>query len=97
MEEVKLRNGTSEADVLVAATMLSLRALAESKPVALIELVEVCRDPKHTIWGQCAEELKDVSLLQPDGRPHDSIRNIVQSAAEGEGFEVHLVDPKATT
>ena len=102
-EPVKLKNGSEELDVLVSATMLSLRTLMQENPIAAFELVELCRDPAHKLFGNTRSDLEALSLVgrtaDPDGPPivHDSIRHIVLSAAEGEGLELTFGNPLAET
>lgn len=100
METYKLKNGAVEAAPLVKATMMSIRSL---DPISLYELVEVARKPDHQPFGNTGEKLKGLALLEPASggfgpatRMHDSIRNIVLSAAQGEGLELELVSPVAS-
>lgn len=90
---VKLKNESEEVLVLVNATMMSLTKLLETNPMALYELVEVCRKPDHQIFGELDKVLRDFSLLQCDNKPHSSIKNIVLSAIEGEGLDMCVVNP----
>jgi hypothetical protein len=55
--------------------------------VALYEPAELCKDPRHKIWGVAATKLlQQFNLITtaPDGRAtvHNSIRNIVLSMVE---------------
>ena len=99
---VRLKNGIEEAKPLVAVVMLSLESLfKEGKGIVFYELVEICKDSNHKPWGTAiGEDLKNLSLAsEVDGKwlVHDSIRNIVLSAAEGEGLDLRLVNPVAET
>ena len=91
MKTVILKNGTEELEALVNVTMYSIGTLG---PVELYELVEICRQPGHKPWGDIGDSLKALGLLERDGRPHESIKNIVLSAAVGEGMQLHLVNPR---
>lgn len=93
IKTVRLRNGSEEAEPAVVAIMVSLRQLMNDNPIALFELVEVSKNASHKPFGNTGEVLKRLSLMEPDGRIHDTIRNIVLSAAEGEGLNLHLVSP----
>lgn len=72
-----LRNGAEEAESLVVATRLALRTLFEKNPIVAYEAVMVARDPLHTPCGNTGDVMKAAAFLQPDGRMHNSIRNII--------------------
>lgn len=94
---VTLKNGTSEVASLVAVTMQSINKLTEDGfGVAVFELVTLCRDRNHVPFGNTGDKLKAFSLAsENDGKwtVHDSIRNIVLSAASGEGMNVEVGNP----
>ena len=78
--------------------MLSLEGLAEQGlpgMLALYDLAEICKDSSYKPIRENYKKLQDLSLLQADGKPHDSIRNIVISAVQGEGLEMRLGSPVA--
>lgn len=93
MQMVRLKNGAEEAEPLVAVTMMSLRNLLQQSPIAFYELVMLCRKPGHKLFGNADKELKALSLVDPSGHVHDSIRNIVLSATSGEGLNLSLGSP----
>lgn len=93
MQTAKLKNGTVEAVPLISVTMMALKNLMESSPITLSELAEVCKDKNHKTFGNTGVVLKDLALMQPNGRIHSSIQNVVLSAIEGEGLEMHLTNP----
>lgn len=97
METVRLRNGAEEASVLVRLMMWQLGELFKTQPIHFYELVMLCRDPAHRLFGATADDLAAMKLVTPvEGRPaqvHDSIRNIVLSAVDGEDFEMVLRNP----
>ena len=92
MEIVTLKNGAEEPKPLVLATMVSLENLVQTNPIVAYELVEVCKNPDHELFGNAGEILTKLALIE-NGYVHDSIRNIVLSAFEGEGFEMRLTFP----
>lgn len=96
MNVLKLRNGAEEAEPLVKVTMLSLQRLFQEKPIVAYELRELCKNPQHQLFGNAGNDLKALNLVQEDGRIHDSIRNIVLSAFEGEGLGMTMISPVAT-
>lgn len=102
-EAVKLKNGSEEFGPLVQVTMFRLRSLLDKgMGVVFYELVCLCRDRDHDPWGQTGQELQALKLVEHDGdryRVHESIKNVVLSAAEGEGLDMSIVDPvkRATT
>ncbi len=95
LEEVQLKNGSREPEVAVRATMVSLRLLMSRHPIAFYELVEVCRDKTHQPFGNAADILKSLGLMEPDGGIHDTIHNIVLSSVTGEGLDLGLASPLA--
>lgn len=99
MEMTKLKNGTEEPTPVVAVVRASLKRLlddmASGGPIAAYELVQVCRKPGHKPFGHTGKLLRDFSLLNDDGCVHDSIRNVVLSAARGDGLDMEFVDPAA--
>ena len=94
MDVIKLKNGTEEVEPLVRVTMMSLRSLMSVNPVAFYELVELCKDRTHVLFGNTGKVLEERSLVQ-NGVVHDSVRNIVLSAVTGEGLEMRLTSPVA--
>lgn len=93
MRTVRLKNGTNEVVKLVKMTMFNLREMMNSEPMVILELVEKCRYDAYIFWGDFEQRLKDRSLILPNGRVHQSIKNVVLSAFEGEGMDIVLVDP----
>jgi len=96
MRMIKLRTGKEVPEPNVKVVMISLNGLMTSNPIALYELVMLCRDKKHQLFGNTGEVLKSYALIEPSGQPHDVIRDVVLAATEGEGLELRLVSPVAT-
>ena len=93
MKEVKLKNGATEAEVLVVVTLTSISSLMELNPMVFYDLVMKCRDNSYKFFGNNIDVLLKRSLVQRDGNIHNSIKNIVLSAVEGEGLELNIVSP----
>ena len=93
IKTVVLKNGAEEAQPVVTVAMMSLNRLIQDNPIAFYEMVQVCRDPNHQPFGNTALILKDLSLMEESGQVHDSLRNIVLSATEGDGLDLTLVSP----
>jgi len=93
METVRLKNGTEEAKQLVVITIAQLKELMSSEPIAFYELVMLCRDRDHELFGNAGEKLEKSGLLQREGVVHDSIRNIVVSAVEGDMLNMRITSP----
>ena len=97
MDVVTLKNGEKERKSLVNVTMMSLRTLMnEGKAMVVYELAELCRKPNHKPWGQTGEDLKKLQLATEQNgswNVHDSIKNIILSAVEGEGLNMILGNP----
>ncbi|MBD3330043.1 hypothetical protein GF354_00765 [Candidatus Peregrinibacteria bacterium] len=96
MEAARLKNGSEEFKPLVQMTMASLSKLAETNPIAFYELVMKCREQGHELFGNTGEVLQSLALIQDErGTVHDSIRNVVLSAVEGDGLDMTLRSPFA--
>ena len=97
MKTVTLRNGSQEADVLVNSTFMVLKHMFESGIPGMLlasDLLQICAGcPDYEPSTTAIEELKERSLLQQDGRPHTSIKNVVLSSFEGTGLDAVLVSP----
>lgn len=93
METVVLKNGATEAVALVATVMVALESLMTSKPMAVYELNELCKNRDHKVFGDLGADLAELALLGGDGQPHGSIKNIVLSAISGEELEMTLGNP----
>ena len=99
MRILKLKNGSEEALPLVIVVMRTLTTMMENGMdcIAVYELVEKCKDDKHMLFGNAEEKLKALALIEQSGHIHDSVRNIVLSAAEGEGLNMGIGNPVACT
>src|SRR5579863_8383904 len=94
---VKLRNGSEEPEVLVRTTFTAICRLYHNgfpDMLPVVDLARICqKDPTYKPYGTNEQVLKEMALLQPDGTPHDSVRNIVLSSVTGEGLNMFLVNP----
>lgn len=90
---IRLRNGSELQSGLVSVTLLTLRRLMEERPIDFYELVMKCRDPKHELWDD--KILKQWSLIEPDGQPHQCTREIVLAAVVGDEMEMRIINPIA--
>ena len=93
MQEVKLKNGGVEMDILTQGVLLALKNLITDNSVAFYDLVMKCRDDQYEPFGNSSAILKHVSLMESGGTIHSSIKNIVLSAVDGDEGEMHIVDP----
>ena len=95
MEQLTLRNGSTEPAPIVQATMMALRGMMNDilGITALYDLHQICLGKNYKPSDRQLEYLKSRALLQTDGRPHDSIRNVVLSAIDGEGLDMKIVNP----
>jgi hypothetical protein len=92
---VELRNGKSAPEPAVKTTMINLQLVAGRDWLAFYELVSVCRDPDHSIFGDCGATLERLALLDAGGRPHEIVRDVVLSAVTGEDFGLRIGSPIA--
>lgn len=73
--------------------MMSLQRLFQTDPISAYELTMKARDPNHEFFGGTGQKLMSLALVDANGGMHDSIRNIVLSAVEGDGLEMKLGSP----
>ena len=93
MKMMKLKNGSEEAQVVVTTSMLSLRALFNDNPIAFYELTQKAKNPKHKCFGNTQQILTGLSLLDDNGNIHDSVKNVLLSAIDGEGTSMTFGNP----
>ncbi len=92
-----LKNGSVELLPIVNVTMMALRQLIKRDPIAFYELVMVARDRNHRIFAPERNiPILEATTLFRNGRiAHDSFRNVILSAATGEGADMALDSPLA--
>lgn len=95
LETVKLKDGSEEAEVAVRTIMVALEYLVKRNQVAFYELVEVCKDQAHYMWPGSTNVLKNLGLMDSDGRVQDTTRHVVLSAVTGEGLSLGVTSPLA--
>jgi hypothetical protein len=94
IKTVKLRTGKIVPEPVVATTMIALYELAECDKVALYDLVKLCKDDKKIFWQSSRNALQKLSLIQPNDRVHDDVREIVLAAVKFNGTSsVTITDP----
>jgi hypothetical protein len=64
--EPQQTNIANTLDSVEVVLRISLRSLAEKNPIALYELVEKARNPKHQFFGNTEEVLKQYALVGSD-------------------------------
>lgn len=80
-------NGIEEP--LETAIKMSVELIFERHPIAFYELVQVCRDPDHKLFGNTGEILEAYSLLQEGtSRPHTAVKEVVLANTKGEGLNM---------
>lgn len=72
--------------------MSALKSLHKNNLVALIELVQKCRNPEHKMSGNTLEVVTKMGLIN-NGSIHDIRRNIILSAVSGDGRDMRFVNP----
>jgi len=93
MQELKMKNGGVELDVVIAAMQMSMETLLAESPIAFFDLVMKARDDTYEVFGNSPDILKKSALLEQNGTMRSDTRNIVLSSVEGDEGEMHLVDP----
>jgi hypothetical protein len=97
MKVLRLRNETDEPEAMVTLMFSALQDLMNENTTLFYELVMKCREPGYQLSKVDEGALKDLAFIPESGRIHDTIRNIVLSATEGEGLSLRIVSPLATT
>jgi hypothetical protein len=99
IEIVKLKNGAEEAEPIVTVVMMRLQSMMESGDLVdamlVYDLVMKCRDDSYRFFGENETKLKNMALVEHDGRVHDSIRNVILSSVVGDGLEMRIESPLA--
>lgn len=91
MKPVTLKNGTQEADVFVSVVTFTLRNLIVNKPFVFYDAVQIARDASYR--SEYCDMLRDLNILNRDGKMHDSMRNIILCSVQGDGVGLSLVSP----
>lgn len=89
---VKLKNGSEVPKPVLITTMMSLELLMNKNPIACYELVQKCKDSKHTMFGNTKKVVEDLALMN-SGSIHDTVKDIVLSAVEGDELNMVLTSP----
>lgn len=95
MEMMKLKNGSEVAKPIMITVMMALNTLLQKMPMVAFEAVEMARNPNHQPFGETGEMLEKFGLLL-NGQMHGAIRDVIISAAQGEGWDVTIGSPVAT-
>lgn len=83
-DPITLRTGVEVPQGVARATRLALLNLLQSgHGVALYELLELCRNPQHSLFGNSAEVLEKGGVLF-EGRLHGAIRDVVLASFDGD-------------
>ena len=100
MENIPLRTGKIAIVPMVSVITVSFRALFSTSPIMAYELVMLCRNPKHELFGLIGALLRVQSLVEArdtsNGTAYyvrDQVRDIILASVEGEGMDMHLVNP----
>jgi hypothetical protein len=73
--------------------VLNLEVLTKNDPMAVFDLVMKARDNNYQFFGDAEMRLQEHGLVEKNGQIHESIKNIVLSAFEGEGIDIVFVNP----
>jgi len=100
MNMVQLKNGKAAPEPAVKVLLLVLRGLTENLEgiLALYELNERCKNPKHPFFSKDQEQLLvRLALVTPEGHVHEVVRDVVLSTVEFKGDVVRVNDPLVVT
>lgn len=92
---VTLKNGAEEPEVGVIAVMTTLNEMNNSLSgmLAFHDIVMRCRDKDYPIADPQLDTLKELGLMGEGGWMHEITRNVVLSAAVGDGMGMQLINP----
>lgn len=93
MNIVTLKDGTVIAEPMALVLNMSLNTLMSNNPIALYELVMLCCDAKHQLFGNTGTILRDMALIEPDGSIRDEIKAFFKNSAQGDGPDMQFVNP----
>ncbi len=93
MSMVLLKNGAAEPKASVVTTCLAIEDVIKSDSIAFFELVTLCRDPNHRLWGDALLTLRRLSLVEADGSVPPTVRNVVLSGAVGGELDLAWSNP----
>lgn len=96
MEMLALKNGSSAPKPMVITTMRSITYLWEKGLTGMcvvIDLVDRCKNPNHKIPDGDMSQLKELKLIESDGHILEVVKDVVLSAAKGEGVHMTIVSP----
>lgn len=92
MRELKLRNGSTEPEPVVHATMMHLNAMAGDGHEGLVRIFylnEIARNRADDLPPEIIKALSDMGILSPNGTMHGSVRNVIVSAISDDGETLH--------
>ncbi len=90
---VVLKSGEELFAPIVSVIYLTLQELLKKQPIAFIELVSLARNPKHELFADTGDILKDLKLIESDMSIPKDVRLVILAASEGEGLGLRLVSP----
>ncbi|QQG36017.1 MAG: hypothetical protein HYS17_11030 [Micavibrio aeruginosavorus] len=92
MKQVTLRNGTQAdgADVFMIGSVLEV--MFDEERAVFLEMIDHARTGQPLSQVAC-ECLHGMAMLQPDFKVDPVVLNIAVSMVEGEGDDMHLVNP----
>lgn len=92
-----LKNGTRADGWTVFTTHLNVIAALHGNNrkggLAVIELVQNCRDEKSPISKKSGEHLELYGLVDKDHKPYPELKNIIVSMARGNGENMIITGP----
>lgn len=96
MENITLRTGKTVPKSLFLVISTSFELLFTSNVIMAYELVMLCRDANHELWDDTGNELRNMGFLKIGGtsyRVQEEIQDIVLASTDGDGGDLHLVNP----
>lgn len=96
MQTLRLRTGIDGSELVVITVTITLKNLWDKGlfgQLAVCDLAMRCKDSSYPISKEIEEKLKNLSLIQVDGKVHKSIQDVVLASVEGEGLDMRLVSP----
>ena len=86
-----LRTGGEYHEAIVITTHMSLEKIRERDAVLFFEAASLARNPKHRLFGDALDDLRRWGLVDPSGKMHDAVRDVVKASVVGGGLELQLL------
>lgn len=82
---------TGLPEAIIRTTYVSLSSLVKAEPIAFLELVELARSDQQGLGENPAQVALSLrGLVDPPGRLHEAVREVVLASTVGDGLDLRL-------